>query len=128
MNAEKLVHGKSVTQKTGLVLGPVLFFVVLLFFDFDPEKPIITSMAAVAILMAVWWITEAIPLFATALLPMLLYPLLGAVFMHLFVVYYEEPKLIKRFGREYKDYLKKVPRWIPKKIKKLSSSSKTSRP
>ena len=34
-------------------------------------------MAAVAILMAVWWITEAIPLFATALLPMLLYPLLG---------------------------------------------------
>ena len=77
MNAEKLVSGKSSTQKIGLILGPVLFFVVLLFFDFVPEKPIITSMAAVAILMAVWWITEAIPLFATALLPMLLYPLLG---------------------------------------------------
>ena len=77
MNKENLLHGKSSTQKTGLILGLVLFFVVLLFFDFDPEKPIITHMAAVAILMAVWWITEAIPLFATALLPMLLYPLLG---------------------------------------------------
>ncbi|MFC2092349.1 SLC13 family permease [Bacteroidota bacterium] len=77
MNEEKLVHGKSISQKIGLILGPVLFLIVLLFFNFDPEKPIITHMAAVAILMAVWWITEAIPLFATALLPMLLYPLLG---------------------------------------------------
>lgn len=77
MNIEKSVTGKSTTQKIGLILGPVLFFTVLLFFNFDPEKPVITYMAAVAILMAVWWITEAIPLFATALLPMLLYPLLG---------------------------------------------------
>jgi sodium-dependent dicarboxylate transporter 2/3/5 len=34
-------------------------------------------MAAVALLMAVWWITDAIPLAATALLPMVLYPILG---------------------------------------------------
>jgi len=34
-------------------------------------------MAAVAALMAVWWISDAIPLYATALLPLLLYPLLG---------------------------------------------------
>lgn len=37
----------------------------------------VTKMAAVAILMATWWITDALPLFATALLPMILYPLLG---------------------------------------------------
>ncbi len=65
------------TQKTGLILGPVLFLIVLLFFSFDPGKPVLTSMAAVAILMAIWWITDAIPLFATALLPLLFYPLLG---------------------------------------------------
>jgi sodium-dependent dicarboxylate transporter 2/3/5 len=65
------------SQKMGLILGVVLFFIVILFFDFDPENPIVTRMAAVAVLMAVWWITDAIPLFATALLPMLLYPLLG---------------------------------------------------
>jgi sodium-dependent dicarboxylate transporter 2/3/5 len=77
MHDEKSVPTRSMSQKIGLILGPVLFFIVILFFDFDPEKPIVTRMAAVAILMAVWWITDAIPLFATALLPMLLYPLLG---------------------------------------------------
>ena len=33
--------------------------------------------AAVAILMAVWWMTEALPIFATALVPLVLFPLLG---------------------------------------------------
>ena len=32
---------------------------------------------AVALLMALWWITEAIPISATALLPLLLFPLLN---------------------------------------------------
>jgi len=68
---------KSTTQKIGLILGPALFFLILSFFSFDPNNPILTRMAAVAILMAVWWITDAIPLFATALLPMFLFPLLG---------------------------------------------------
>lgn len=34
-------------------------------------------MAAVALLMAVWWITEAVPLAVTALLPIVLFPALG---------------------------------------------------
>jgi sodium-dependent dicarboxylate transporter 2/3/5 len=42
--------------------------VVILFLDLEPGKPIVTRMAAVAVLMAVWWITDAIPLFATSLL------------------------------------------------------------
>ncbi len=63
-------------QRIGLYLGPVLF-VVALFLDLDPANPQVTRMAAVALLMATWWITDAIPLFATALLPMVLYPILG---------------------------------------------------
>jgi sodium-dependent dicarboxylate transporter 2/3/5 len=35
--------------------------------------------AAVAVLMAVWWVTEAIPIPATALLPVLLMPALGVM-------------------------------------------------
>jgi len=70
-------QNKTMTQKIGLILGPVLFLYILFFFNFDPQNVILTRMAAVAILMATWWITDAIPLFATALLPMLLYPLLG---------------------------------------------------
>jgi len=33
---------------------------------------------------------------------------------HLFVTLYEEPDLRRRFGAGYEDYLKKVPRWIPR--------------
>jgi sodium-dependent dicarboxylate transporter 2/3/5 len=76
MHEEKLVVTRTTAQKVGLALGPVLFFLVLLA-DLEPGKPIVTRMAAVAVLMAVWWITDAIPLSATALLPMVLYPLLG---------------------------------------------------
>lgn len=34
------------------------------------------SVAAVVILMSIWWVTEAIPVFATAFLPLVLYPIL----------------------------------------------------
>jgi sodium-dependent dicarboxylate transporter 2/3/5 len=76
MNKRRPVQGKTAAQKVGLFLGPVLFFLVLLM-DLDPGKPIVTRMAAVAVLMAVWWLTDAIPLAATALLPLILFPLLG---------------------------------------------------
>ena len=67
---------RSRGQRIGLWLGPLLFALTLLF-DIEPGRPELTRMAAVALLMATWWITDAIPLFATALLPLLLYPLLG---------------------------------------------------
>jgi len=31
-----------------------------------------------------------------------------------FVIFYEEPTLKRNFGAAYEDYLKEVPRWIPK--------------
>ncbi len=74
---EVTAESRSLAQSIGLWLGFGLFLIILLFFDLEPGKPIVTRMAAVAVLMAVWWITDAIPLFATALLPMVLYPLLG---------------------------------------------------
>lgn len=76
MQEENGKESRTLTQKTGLYLGPVLFFAMLLL-DLDPENAVVTPMAAVAVLMATWWITDAIPLAATALLPLILYPLLG---------------------------------------------------
>jgi sodium-dependent dicarboxylate transporter 2/3/5 len=65
----------TTTRKVGLVLGPLLFTLMLIL---GPSaSPSVTRMAAVALLMATWWITDAIPLSATALLPLVLYPLLG---------------------------------------------------
>lgn len=51
---------RSAIQKTGLMLAPILFILPLLF-QIDPAKPEISRMVAVAALMAVLWITEAIP-------------------------------------------------------------------
>jgi protein-S-isoprenylcysteine O-methyltransferase Ste14 len=36
------------------------------------------------------------------------------VWVHLFVVFYEEPALRRRFGSAYEDYCLTVPRWVPK--------------
>ncbi|MBD3161101.1 MAG: DASS family sodium-coupled anion symporter [Candidatus Latescibacteria bacterium] len=67
----------STKQRIGLVLSPALALALLLFGDLDPGDPAVTRMAAVAVLMAGWWITEAIPIPATALLPVALFPILG---------------------------------------------------
>ncbi len=44
----------------------------------------------------------------------LVYAACFAVAVHLFVVWYEEPTLQKKFGPSYDEYRKSVPRWIPK--------------
>ncbi len=69
--------GGSIKQKIGLIGGALAALIILLFVDLDPGNPMVTRTAAVALLMAVWWITEAIPIPATALLPVALFPLLG---------------------------------------------------
>jgi sodium-dependent dicarboxylate transporter 2/3/5 len=64
-------------QKFGIALGIILFTVILLLEDFDPSRSHLNVMAAIAVLMAVLWITEAIPLSVTSLIPLILYPLTG---------------------------------------------------
>lgn len=63
----------------GFILGPLTYTLILLFF-----KPKGLSEAAIAILastawMAIWWITEAIPIAMTSLLPIVLFPLSGGM-------------------------------------------------
>lgn len=75
--------GKSISKTDlvrwiGLLGGPVV--AVIVYFGLPAES--LTGpgrgTAGVAALMAVWWLTEAIPLPATSLLPIALFPLLGA--------------------------------------------------
>ena len=42
------------------------------------------------------------------------YMLLAGIVVHLFVVFYEEPSLRRRFGESYERYLRTVPRWLPR--------------
>jgi sodium-dependent dicarboxylate transporter 2/3/5 len=60
----------------GLVFGPLLFLTVLLLPAPEGMPPVAWRTAAVGAWMAVWWITEAIPIAATSLLPLAAFPLL----------------------------------------------------
>lgn len=61
----------------GLVLGIGLFAVMRILPPPGDMPTDAWAVAAVAALMAIWWLTEAIPVPATALLPLALFPLLG---------------------------------------------------
>ncbi len=45
---------------------------------------------------------------------LLVYLVIAFLIVHLFVILYEEPTLKGKFGAAYEEYLKRVPRWIPR--------------
>ena len=66
-------------KKIGLVLGPTIFIVVLNFFHLEGLSKEANAILASTLWIAIWWITEAIPIAATALLPIVLFPLSGGL-------------------------------------------------
>ena len=66
-------------KKIGLVLGPVLFLLVMLFFNPENLNPEAKSILASTIWIAIWWITECVPISVTALLPIVLFPITGGL-------------------------------------------------
>lgn len=69
----------SPAQLIGLVLGPLLFFLTLLFFKPEGLSPEGVAILASTMWIATWWITEAIPIPVTSLLPLVLFPLSGGM-------------------------------------------------
>jgi len=59
------------------IITPLISLSIILFADLKPGEPAVTNTLAVAFLMAVWWITEAVPLAITSLIPVALFPFLG---------------------------------------------------
>lgn len=64
-------------KSIGFFLGISVVLAALLTPEIEGLSQQAKYVAAVAILMAIWWITEAIPIFATAFLPMVLFPTMG---------------------------------------------------
>ncbi|MEM9556949.1 MAG: SLC13 family permease [Acidobacteriota bacterium] len=80
MSHEHPIEGgrkKPTARRIGFWLGLVVFGLTLSAGSVAPDQPLVARMAAVALLMAIWWISDAVPLAATSLLPLVLYPLLG---------------------------------------------------
>jgi len=70
---------KLTKQKIGLLLGPIMFVVILLFFHPEGLNKEANAILASAIWVAIWWITEALDIAVTALLPIVLFPLSGGL-------------------------------------------------
>lgn len=68
-------------KKVAFILAALLIFLTVLAIPIDPAilTPEAKSVAAVTILMVLLWVTGAIPLEATALLPLIFFPILGVL-------------------------------------------------
>src|SRR5690606_9017765 len=71
--------GETGTRRrlAGFLIGGGIFLVMLLLPPPTGMDPSAWRVAAAGALMATWWITEPIPIPATSLLPLALFPLLG---------------------------------------------------
>lgn len=65
-------------KKIGLFGGPIAFVLILIISPAGMPKEAVGVLAGTA-WVAIWWITEAISIYPTALLPLLLFPLTGSV-------------------------------------------------
>ena len=77
MTDETAVSGRARHQYVGLFLGPAIALSMLVL---GPPEDLSLSAwrtAAIGLLMAIWWATEAVPIAVTALLPILLFPIFG---------------------------------------------------
>ena len=63
----------------GLILGPLLFSVILIFVEADGLSFEAKCILASTAWMAVWWVTECVPISVTALLPIVLFPITGGM-------------------------------------------------
>jgi len=66
-------------KRIGLLSGPSIFILTLLFFHPEGLTKEANAVLATTLWMAIWWILEVIPIPATALLPIVVFPLTGAL-------------------------------------------------
>ncbi|MCG2462260.1 DASS family sodium-coupled anion symporter [Flavobacteriaceae bacterium F89] len=85
-------------KTVGLFLGPILFFLILFV---DAPKGMgeeAQAVLACTVWVALWWMTEALPIAATALLPIILFPLTGAASMETTTAAYGHPYIFLFVG------------------------------
>ncbi|MFS0788575.1 SLC13 family permease [Shouchella sp. 1P09AA] len=78
-NGDQQKKPYSRAQLVGLILGPLLFLLTILFFEPAGLSADGQRVLAVTLWIATWWMTEAIPIPATSLMPLILLPITGAM-------------------------------------------------
>jgi sodium-dependent dicarboxylate transporter 2/3/5 len=82
----------------GLYFGPLAFLSIYFFVESPSLNPEAQAMLALTAWMAIWWITEAMPIAGTALLPLILMPLLGLLKIDAVSANYMHPTVLLYMG------------------------------
>ena len=88
----------GLSKKIGLLLGPILFLIVVNCPDLLEGKETANAVIATALWMVVWWITEAVSISVTALLPLILFPILNVMNINSVGANYGSPIIFLFFG------------------------------
>ena len=87
----------TIIKKIGLIAGPILFLIL-----YNLPTPLVTVEAdkviAIAVWMVTWWITEAVSISITALIPLTFFPFLGIMDMKATAASYGSPIVFLFFG------------------------------
>lgn len=78
-----------------LCIGPVFFALIVIIGGWDNEQ---VRMIGIVVWMLSWWITSAVPIAITALLPIILFPLLGIMGLRDTTINYANPVIYLFFG------------------------------
>lgn len=70
---------KSKGKLVAILLGPIVFLLLQLIGAPESMQEAAFQVLAITIWIAIWWISEAIPIAVTVMLPILLFPLMGAL-------------------------------------------------
>ena len=84
-------------KKSALLIGP-LFFLIVLFIPHGNVDELSWRVFAVALWMLVWWLTETVNLAVTALIPLVLFPLLDILSLKEVSTNYSNPLVFLFFG------------------------------
>lgn len=78
-------------QAVGLALGPSLFLIIHFFVQLEGMSSQASTMLGLIAWIATWWVTEALPIPVTSLLPLILFPLTGINEMDTVAASYGDP-------------------------------------
>ncbi|MBI5809161.1 MAG: SLC13/DASS family transporter [Ignavibacteriales bacterium] len=70
---------QSILNRFGILFGLIVFLLFNLLVDFGEQFYSAKIVAATALLMSIYWITEVIPLSVTSLIPLIIFPITGIV-------------------------------------------------
>src|SRR5690625_4380140 len=85
-------------QKIGLLLGPILFAMIFFIPELTGLDDSPRAVLAVTAWVASWWVTEALPIPATSLLPLFLLPVTGGAEEETATMAYGDPIVFMYMG------------------------------